>query len=117
MPGRTMSYEYLARPVTFCGPSIRETRVPSSRDLEGHGYLSCCAGLAGACTSVTWREPGSENRDPAAFSGSPFPVPGSRDLSTRAPFGSERRLQHPDVGPASTKVAVQGAPRLVRGGI
>ena len=42
MPGRAMSYEYFARPVTLCGPSMRETRVPSSRDFSGHGYFGCC---------------------------------------------------------------------------
>jgi hypothetical protein len=32
-----MSYEYFARPVTFCGPSIREMRVPINRGFAGHG--------------------------------------------------------------------------------
>ena len=32
-----MSYEYFARPVTFCGPSMREILVPSKRDFSGHG--------------------------------------------------------------------------------
>jgi hypothetical protein len=32
-----MSYEYFARPDTFCGPSTREIRVPISRGFAGHG--------------------------------------------------------------------------------
>jgi hypothetical protein len=37
--GRTMSYEYLARPDALSGPSMRDTRVLEQSCLLGHGIF------------------------------------------------------------------------------
>src|SRR6185295_10422054 len=39
MPGRLMSNEYFARPETFCGPSMREIRLPMKFRLSASGHL------------------------------------------------------------------------------
>src|SRR6185369_9123801 len=39
MPGRLTSNEYFARPETFCGPSMREIRLPMKFRLSASGHL------------------------------------------------------------------------------
>src|SRR5437588_10437834 len=49
MPGRLMSYVYLARPATLSGPSSRLTAVPSTAGFSGHKYLSGTRSAGGCC--------------------------------------------------------------------
>src|SRR5437762_14350933 len=46
IPSRLMSYEYLARPETLCGPSIREIRLPIKLRLSASGHLESAIGMA-----------------------------------------------------------------------
>src|SRR5438552_6979469 len=83
MPGRAMSYEYLARPVTLSGPSSRLMDVPISTGFSGHLYLSGTRGAGAA--------------GPGGFCA----------LATSHPLGFHRRLQNSDEGAAAADVAVE----------
>src|SRR4051812_25658352 len=95
MPGRLMSNVYLARPVTFSGPSSRVTGVPSTVLAEGQLYF----GSAGGC----W--------------GWPAPPPCTRvafGLATGHPLHARDRLEDARESPAPADVPVEPAPNLLR---
>src|SRR5436190_1007386 len=98
MPGRLMSYVYLARPATLSGPSSRLTAVPSTAGFSGHKYLSGTRS-AGGC----WPRP----PPPCGFS----------LLRTSHPPRLHRRFHDSCECAAAADVAVEALSRLFGGGV